>query len=370
IFEEGNITEYLGIPFAYPPINKFRFLPPVELKTLAWNGTRNASIPATSCMQYIKNINFSGYDDLNPKNLLREDCLELNMWVPYNSSGSVIVFIFGGSYNFESASVDIYNGSILASKTQAIVVNLNYRLGIFGFGYLGEDSEVKGNMGFLDQQVGLKWVYNNIEYFGGNKSKITLFGESAGSASVTAHLLSKKSHPYFSNVITCSGVITNLWATVTKEIAKNNTLTVANKLDCTGNNTEILDCLQKVNATTLMLASLNVSHPEQLPLPVSFFPIDTDSVFFNGSVKEKISKLEIKKNADMLIGRTADEATYFMPLFLDEFGCKFNSSIDANSRENRCLLNETVFLGVVDMVSKMIDFNNEEMRRLIATYSE
>uniref|UniRef100_A0A0N5C137 Carboxylic ester hydrolase n=1 Tax=Strongyloides papillosus TaxID=174720 RepID=A0A0N5C137_STREA len=367
-FSDGKVLEYLGVPFAYPPIGEYRFKAPVELLKPAWNGIRDASIPATSCMQYIKNINFSGYDDLNPKNLISEDCLELNMWVPEKHSGNVIVFIFGGSYNFGSPSLDIYNGSILALKSESIIVNLNYRLGIFGFGYLGENSQVKGNMGFLDQQVGLKWVHDNIAAFGGDPSKVTLFGESAGAASVTAHLLSEGSHPYFSKVIVSSGVISNLWATVTEEIAKENTISVSKLLGCKGDDSEVLQCLQKVDATTLLLTSLSVSHPKQLPLHIPFFPIDKDTVFFKGSVGEKLKNWDIKSDADMLIGRTADEATYFMPLLLEKYGCKFDPSKKVNSIVNQCLLDDRIFAGVIQMISNMTGFNESEMMSLYSAY--
>uniref|UniRef100_A0A0N4Z825 COesterase domain-containing protein n=1 Tax=Parastrongyloides trichosuri TaxID=131310 RepID=A0A0N4Z825_PARTI len=99
------------------------------------------------------------------------------MWVPKGENKSVIVFLYGGSFATGSASIDIYNGSILALTQGVIVITLNYRVGPLGFAYFGEDTEAKGNAGLLDQQLGLKWIYENIRYFGGDNQSITIFGE-------------------------------------------------------------------------------------------------------------------------------------------------------------------------------------------------
>uniref|UniRef100_A0A0K0FV27 Carboxylic ester hydrolase n=1 Tax=Strongyloides venezuelensis TaxID=75913 RepID=A0A0K0FV27_STRVS len=369
-FSEGNVTEYLGIPFAYPPMGLYRFRGPVELEKPAWNGTFNAVKLAKHCFQPIQNMKFTEYDDVDSKNLISEDCLQLNIWVPHKTSGDVIVFIFGGDYNSGSPSLDIYNGSILALKTQSIIVNLNYRLGIFAFGYLGESSEIKGNMGLLDQQLALKWVHENIYAFGGDPSKVTLFGESAGGASVTAHLFSSGSHQYFSKVIIVSGVISNVWATVPEDIAEANTRNVSALLHCNGTDTEILKCLQDVNATTLLNASLTVKHPKQLPLNISFLPIHNDTVFFNGCVEKKIFKKDMKKDVDMLVGITFDEANNFMHLILKKYDCRFDLSKDITSKENLCLLDDNIYKGVVEMISKMIDFNEQETKFLYNVYSK
>uniref|UniRef100_A0A0K0FGP5 Carboxylic ester hydrolase n=1 Tax=Strongyloides venezuelensis TaxID=75913 RepID=A0A0K0FGP5_STRVS len=190
-FEEGYVTEYLGVPFARIASKRKRFMPPSELRKPEWKGILHAKTKASSCYQHIIKYGFKALDDYTPTNKLKENCLQLNMWVPRNKSGAVFVVIHGGSFYRGSASLDNHNGSILAIKSRAIVVNINYRLASFGFFYLGNNSKVKGNMGFLDQQMGMKWVYENIEKFGGKKDKITLFGESAGGASVTAHFFQK-----------------------------------------------------------------------------------------------------------------------------------------------------------------------------------
>uniref|UniRef100_A0A0N5BP63 COesterase domain-containing protein n=1 Tax=Strongyloides papillosus TaxID=174720 RepID=A0A0N5BP63_STREA len=126
-FPEGNVTEYLGIPFAYPPYGAGRFLPPTPIDKQAWNGTWHCTTKANSCMQLLINDTFDGYNYSNPRKNISEDCLQLNMWVPVKNNGTTVVFLFGDSFLYGSPSLDLNNGSELALKSGAIIVNLNYR---------------------------------------------------------------------------------------------------------------------------------------------------------------------------------------------------------------------------------------------------
>uniref|UniRef100_A0A0N4ZEB2 Carboxylic ester hydrolase n=1 Tax=Parastrongyloides trichosuri TaxID=131310 RepID=A0A0N4ZEB2_PARTI len=293
-----------------------------------------------------------------------EDCLQMNIWMPdknvnHQTNMSTIVFLYGGSFATGSGSIDFYNGSMLALRQNVIVITLNYRVGPLGFAYFGEDSEVKGNMGLLDQQVGLQWIYDNIEYFGGNKSNITLFGSSAGAASVTAHLLSDNSHKYFDKIIADSGAITNVWAIVPQSVALNNSLWLARLAGCHNetnihkiNKTmkeNIIKCMQSENVNTTFLNDMQFTTRDkhQPPFPYTFLPIYNDTVFFNGSIFEKLRNGDVKKNVTSMYGRTSEEGSYFMPFMLGyEYGCGYNYSFNATDPQNQCLniTGATVFL--------------------------
>jgi len=107
---------------------------------------------------------------------------------------------------------------VIVAETDVIFVSLNYRVSIFGFLFL-DHIDAPGNMGLLDQNMALRWVYDNIEAFGGDPTKITIVGESAGSASVSLHLLSPLSQPLFKSAIMQSGGFLADWATLERGTA-------------------------------------------------------------------------------------------------------------------------------------------------------
>ncbi|VDD78597.1 unnamed protein product, partial [Mesocestoides corti] len=187
IVDGVEVDAYLGIPFAKPPVGSLRFAKPKAVKL--WKGQLDATQRPNTCWQYL----FSGFDKANPaarvwvnNTRMSEDCLYLNVWVPANMPQDgkplpVMVWIFGGGFFSGTSTLDVYDGKFLAAKEGVIVVSMQYRLGPFGFLYV--DSEVDGNMGLLDQRLALKWVQKHIAKFGGDPTKVTLFGESAGAAS-------------------------------------------------------------------------------------------------------------------------------------------------------------------------------------------
>lgn len=128
-----------------------------------------------------------------------EDCLFLNVWkpstVPPGTTLPVMVFIHGGAYVMGAGSAVTYTGAYLAQSNNAVVVTINYRLGALGFLYTGTvgSRRVAGNQALLDQQLALTWVRDNIASFGGDRTRVTVFGESAGAMSVGFHLLTMPS---------------------------------------------------------------------------------------------------------------------------------------------------------------------------------
>lgn len=191
-----DVDIFLGIPFARPPVGELRFRRPEVARP--WTGTWDATrLPAT-CFQAIDQAfgRFRGVDMWNPNTNMSEDCLYLNIWQPIDSGGetrrrkdggngggkAVMVWIYGGGFYSGTSTLELYDGRIIAAKSDVVVVSMQYRIGPLGFLYLGVP-EVPGNQGLLDQQLALQWIYNYIQAFGGDRQRITLFGESSGAAS-------------------------------------------------------------------------------------------------------------------------------------------------------------------------------------------
>jgi carboxylesterase type B len=197
------IHKYLGIPFAAPPV---RFSPP---KPLATSSTfKHATALPPACPQN------GGGSFLSPEGTPEsEDCLYLNLFAPAptNATSSdggkaVMVWFFGGALQFGTGSLPGYDGTSFATNQDIILIAPNYRTNVFGFpGEIPGVSEKERNLGFLDQRMALDWVQKNIKKFGGDPSKVTIFGESAGARSVDFHLLTTPNNPPFRGVIMQSG---------------------------------------------------------------------------------------------------------------------------------------------------------------------
>uniref|UniRef100_A0A0N5BB66 Acetylcholinesterase n=1 Tax=Strongyloides papillosus TaxID=174720 RepID=A0A0N5BB66_STREA len=371
-----SVTEFLGIPFAKPPTGNLRFKPPQQLKKAVPSDPFYADKPANTCLYaYEKSFyyGFKGYDFWHPKSLQQsEDCLQLNMWVPGNHDGSVLVFVFGNGYDSGSPSLRVFNGAALAYSAGVIVVNLNYRLGVLGFGYLNGNKDMPGNMGLLDQQMGLKWVYDNIESFNGNKKKITLFGSGTGASSVTAHMFAPGSEKYFVRLIANSGTMLNTWSFQKNNMASSNLVTLAKKFKCYGSDDKIIKCLKKVDGRKLMVEAKSVINSEQSPLVQPFIPVESEDNFFVGNIRTKLFKREMKKDCDVMLGVTKDEASYLMPQFLKGtyYGCNFKKDKELESKGNMCLMNETHFNNVVKLIGFYHKYPKEDHDLLYKIYAD
>src|ERR1700685_3218654 len=188
--QQGAIRAFLGIPYAAPPVGDLRWKPPAP--AAKWNGVRSAKEFGAHCMQG------KVYGDMTfPDGGNSEDCLTLNVWTPAKKADDqlpVMVWIYGGGFAAGGTSEPRQHGEKLAARG-VIVVSMNYRLGVFGFfahAELAKESghDSSGNYGLLDQVAALQWVHRNIDRFGGDPGKVTIFGESAGSFSVSALMAS------------------------------------------------------------------------------------------------------------------------------------------------------------------------------------
>lgn len=201
----SGIAVFRGIPFAAPPVGPLRWKAPQPVTP--WKGVRAATAFGARCMQ-ARIFDDMIFRDPGPS----EDCLTLNVWTPEAKRGAklpVMVWIYGGGFTAGGSSEPRQDGENLAKKG-VVVVSMNYRLNVFGFfahPALAEESDRKsaGNYGLMDQLAALQWVKRNIARFGGDPNQVTIFGESAGSFSVSAQMASPLAQGLFHRAIGESG---------------------------------------------------------------------------------------------------------------------------------------------------------------------
>lgn len=201
---KGPVHAFLGIPYAAPPIGELRWKPPAPPEK--WSGVRKATEFGARCMQGRLFADMV-FRDRGPS----EDCLTLNVWAPakWKAKLPVMLWIYGGGFAAGGTSEPRQDGRNLA-KRGVVVVSMNYRLGVFGFFVhpgLAEESGkgAAGNYGLLDQVAALEWVQRNVAAFGGDPGNVTIFGESAGSFSVSALMASPLARGLFHKAIGESG---------------------------------------------------------------------------------------------------------------------------------------------------------------------
>ncbi|MBG49682.1 MAG: carboxylesterase [Pseudozobellia sp.] len=225
---EGNynthtgIQTYFGVPFAKPPVGDLRWRAPQPLEK--WEGVKETKQFGPRPMQTMV------FGDMKSRsNGVSEDCLYLNVWTPAKRETKnlpVLVYYYGGGNVAGDASEPRYDGESMAKKGM-VVVTTNYRLNVFGFlahPELTKEASYKasGNYGMLDQHAALKWVQKNISVFGGDPSKVTIAGESAGSIGVSAQMASPLSKNLIAGAIGESGAaIHPTMAPVSLEEAEN-----------------------------------------------------------------------------------------------------------------------------------------------------
>ncbi len=194
----GSTNDYLGIPYAAPPVGPLRWQPPQP--PAHWHGIRAATQFAPHCPQTASVFGRASTS---------ENCLYLNVFRPARQRSSelpVMVWIHGGG--FVGGESDDYNPSALVADG-VIVVTINYRLGALGFladpALASRSGGPVGDYGLMDQQAALRWVKHNIQAFGGNPANVTIFGESAGGQSVLLQLISPTARGLFAKAIAESG---------------------------------------------------------------------------------------------------------------------------------------------------------------------
>ncbi|XP_023206735.1 acetylcholinesterase-like isoform X1 [Xiphophorus maculatus] len=315
---DGHIQAFRGIPYAVVPRSVLRFRPPMPVRK--WEDVKNAQDLPNSCYQLRDEMfpGFEGAEMWNPNTPVSEDCLYLNIWAPMFKKPKpqpadrvpVLVWIYGGSFMSGTSTLDVYQGHFLCKSQNVVVVTMNYRVGPLGFLAIPNNPNIRGNQGLLDQRLAIKWVRNNIAAFGGDPRRITLFGESAGAASVGFHLVSPGSQYLFQRAVMQSGSPNAAWAIANKTEIYDRSLKLAKLLGCSVDDPAPLEyCLLNADPEKMSLKQFeNLVPPSVLSMP--FVPhIDGDVI--PSDIETLLSNSTLSKK-ELLIGLNKDEGTYFL----------------------------------------------------------
>lgn len=258
---DQRIANFLGIPYALPPMGDLRFKSPQRWNQ-TWITIRNATADGEKCLQMDNSEIFGS-----------EDCLYLNIFIPYipgirKMKLAVLVFIHGGGYNSGSSNSTEYAPDYLMDQN-IILVTLNYRLNIFGF-FSTTNQVSPGNYGLKDMKMALEWIHENIHSFNGNPESVTLMGGSAGAAATHLLALSNKTEGLFHKYILLSGSALASWAYRPRETYRQTCLKLARLVGCepkkgdgkiaSNENHRVIENSEKENGGKRSDANANVLH--------------------------------------------------------------------------------------------------------------
>ncbi|KAI0690023.1 carotenoid ester lipase precursor [Cerioporus squamosus] len=320
---DGAVEKFLGIPYAQPPVGELRLRLPELLSS--YNVTVNATTFGNQCIQQGGSIPpnlpseivqgivaLQGLLAQNPSVPQSEDCLNLDIYRPANLSADaqlpVLFWIFGGGFADGSTAMPAYNGTAIVQRSidigePVIFVAVNYRLHVFGF--LG-GQEVKeaglGNLGLQDQRTALRWVQKFISSFGGDHKKVTIWGESAGAASVFFQMFANDGD---AEGLFRAGIMNSGSSVSTGDILELQSTYdfVVQQVGCSSE-TDTLGCLRTVSADSLLAAANNTG--SSIDLAHSPYTPRADGVF----ITQPPQQLAVNgKAADVpfIIGDVLDE---------------------------------------------------------------
>ena len=296
--DSSGLIVFRGIPYAAPPVGNLRWRPPQPLAH--WAGVRPAQMLGHNCMQ------LQPYGDIDPFTAgISEDCLYLNVTTQSTSGRRpVMVWIHGGGFFAGFGGEERHDGSVLARKG-VVVVTINYRLGPFGF--LAHPALTReapthssGDYGLLDQIAALQWVQRNIDRFGGDPARVTIFGESAGSMSVSALIGSPLAKGLFRGAIMESGVASGPFA-FRLDSAEALGVRIVAVLGVTGADATA-DRLRALNADSLLAATARVAGNPGRPI---LFPVIDGNV-----VPQPVDSALLRGEGNVvpvIVGSNADE---------------------------------------------------------------
>ncbi|MBK9711791.1 MAG: carboxylesterase family protein [Kouleothrix sp.] len=276
--QDAGIHSFRGIPFAAPPVGDLRWRPPQP--AASWAGVRRAGQFGPRAMQ-LRIFGDMGFRSSG----MSEDCLYLNIWTPAASDQErlpVLVYFYGGGFLAGDGSEPRYDGASLARRG-LVVLTVNYRLNVFGFlahPELTQESpqHASGNYGCLDQAAALHWVHTNIAAFGGDPGRVTIAGESAGSSSVCAQMVSPLAKDLIAGAIGSSGSLIGLLSPIPLAEAEQRGVAFAASVGARS-----LAALRALPAALLLEATANIPVLQPTPtLDGYFLPRPPAEIFAAG----------------------------------------------------------------------------------------
>ncbi|KAK5661872.1 hypothetical protein OQA88_9980 [Cercophora sp. LCS_1] len=311
-----NVRQFLGIPYAQPPINTLRFAPP---KPALPFDSLNATRMSPSCMQYANTISGINVNDILEFNLgglngttspISEDCLTLSMWtprhVPTTAKLPVIVFFYGGAFLLGGTDTPYQIPSRWIERSQShIVISFNHRDGIFGYPNAAGLPLQSQNIALLDIRLAIEWVRDNIASFGGDPSRIGLWGPSSGAIAIAYYTYTYVADPIINSVILDSG--NEFIDILTYDDAHANFTAVAARFGC-GELSPVqeLECMRRVDALSIMEFLHQWSDNGTTPL-FTFSPVVDNLTVLGNYSAAKMAKIPA------LIGSTAQDGNMFVP---------------------------------------------------------
>ncbi|XP_060525635.1 juvenile hormone esterase-like isoform X2 [Cylas formicarius] len=293
---------FKGIPYAQPPLGELRFKPPRFPQP--WSDVLDTTEDSQSC------ISVKHFDNADAES---EDCLYINVYTPSlkpTENLAVLFWIYGGGFTNGNSSEELYGPHYLIEE-DVVLVTFNYRLGPFGFVSTG-DSAISGNAGLKDQSFALNWTYHNIQLFGGDPKKITIFGQSAGGASCGLHLISKKSSGLFRAAICQSGSALTYWTALEDPLAYAYDLTklIDSSLVDKNDTYRIRDVLKNATVEEITQAVYNLAATNRQVWPV--VEPESEDAFIAESHYALLESGNFQR-VPLMTGVTSEESLYFIP---------------------------------------------------------
>lgn len=366
---KSNFQEFLGVPYAAPPVRDLRFAPPAAPKS--WPGVRAADRQSPACLQFQP----SG---VREEQATSEDCLYLDVYRPShvakNAKLPVMVWFHGGG-NTQGTGV-IYGGGTMANKTGTIVISINYRLGALGFLAHPALSAVtpggSGNYGAMDQLASLRWVHQNIADFGGDPKNVTIYGQSAGGGAVCDMLAMPSAKGLFAKAIVESSACMNTPASLSA--GEQSGVKFAQSVGCTDDKT-VVTCLRKAWPGTLVANQNNYQGGPKIGgdlLPKSFkdafdqgtwnaVPVMTGSTYSeNRLLDTALAGITASGYAD-LVGQTyGDKAAQVLKLYpLSRFKSPYDAITQVHTDAgNACKVELTARATTTKVPTYRYEFND------------